>query len=175
MASVKPEMKRPRLTQRRGGDTETAACAAGFTLIEIVVTLVLVTILVTGAGMALVPISRAFLQAKATAEVSQQAQLAVARLSREFIQAQTNTIAVVGNHSATFNVRLGSGNAGVATHTVSWDGAGGSPLMLGPDILVDGVHTFEITHTPPDGAVNLRLRLMAAPAFDYRVSVYPRN
>ena len=175
MASVKFEMTRAQTAPGRDGSTPAGGCATGFTLIEIVVTLILVAVLVTGAGMALVPISQAFLLAKETAQMSQQAQLAMARLSREFIQAQTNTIAIVGNNSVTYNVRRGSGLSGVEPHNVSWSGTAGAPLMFGSDILVDDVHTFEITHTPPDGAVNLRLRLTAAPAFDYRVSVYPRN
>lgn len=172
---MKSEMEKAVTARTHDGRAGPVAYAPGFTLIEIVITLVLVAVLVTGAGMALVPISQAFLQAKQTAQMSQQAQLAVARLSREFIQAQTNTITVAGNSSATYSLRLRSGSTGVETHTVSWSGTPGAPLMLGPDILVDDVHTFEITHTPPDGAVNLRLRLEAAPAFDYRVSVYPRN
>ena len=58
------------------------ASNSGFTLIEIIVSLVLVGIMAVVAGMGIVSASRAFIFSRDAAEISQKSQLAMNRLTK---------------------------------------------------------------------------------------------
>ena len=59
---------------------------AGFTLIEIMVSLVLVGLIAAISGTAVITATRSYLFAKENDAITQKAQLALGRLNREFIE-----------------------------------------------------------------------------------------
>jgi len=126
----------------------------GFTLIEMIASLAIVGILAAIAGIGLVQIAEGFLLSQAGADSAQKAQLAMARMGKEF-----NYITDVSggsSHSITFD----SYHADEATDTIrsfsiSWNGSAGDPLLLtcldcsGGSVtepLVDDVVAFDLTY-----------------------------
>ena len=68
----------------------------GFTLIEMIVTLVLVGITAALAGMWIVSVANGYVFAKMNASTVQKAQLAMTRLEKEFVAIRSVTIAGTG-------------------------------------------------------------------------------
>jgi len=87
---------------------------AGFTLIEVIVTLVLVGIMAAVAGMAIVQGVQGYVFARENATTTQKAQLAMARMSRELIELANVTSAdaiqiVYVRDSVTHTIAFASG------------------------------------------------------------------
>ena len=119
---------------------------AGFTLIEIIVSLILVGIMASVAGMGIVAGVKGYLFAKDNAAVSGKAQLAMSRLNRTFMEVLSITAASLT--SVTYD-RLSGGSR--ITETLSW--AAGAPIKitvqgdtLGGDTLVDHVSSLALTY-----------------------------
>ena len=68
----------------------------GFTLIEVIVTLILVGITAALAGMWIVSVANGYIFAKMNASTVQKAQLAITRLEKEFLAIRTVTSAAAG-------------------------------------------------------------------------------
>jgi len=108
----------------------------GFTLLEIMVSIVVVVIIGAIAGVGLVEISKGYVFSKKNALVTQRGQIAMARLKKEFSNIKTVTSGTAT--SITFT-RSSDGS----THTISWAG-GSSPLLLDGDTLVTPVTSFNL-------------------------------
>ncbi len=126
----------------------------GFTLIEIIVSLVIVGIMTAVAGMGIVMVTQKFYFAKENAETAQKAQVALMRLMKEFA-----AISAVSAGSAS-SIAFSSYKAGIlGTRLVSWAGSAGDPLVFdndttdgeAADTLTDNVSSFALayydTHT----------------------------
>ncbi len=77
----------PRRTRRR------IPAESGFTLIEIIVTLMLVSVLATVAGFGIVEVARGYQSARENARMSQHARIALMRITRELTDLETLTVA----------------------------------------------------------------------------------
>lgn len=117
----------------------------GFTLIEIIVTLMLVSVLATVAGFGIVEVARGYQAARENGRMAQTAQIALLRISRELMELESITSATV---------------SAIAMTTPNGDramGLFGTEIRLDEDtspsdgeILIDGVAAFQISYEDSD-------------------------
>jgi prepilin-type N-terminal cleavage/methylation domain-containing protein len=110
----------------------------GFTLIEIIVSIVVMTIIAIIAGVGLVEISKGYVFSKKNDVITQQSQIAMTRLKKEL-----NNIKTVTSGTATSITFTRS--SGGATHMISWAG-GNSPLLVDGDTLIAPVTSFNLAY-----------------------------
>jgi len=109
----------------------------GFTLFEVIVSLVLVGIIGSLAGMLLVQISKGFVFSKKTAATAQKGQITISRLVKEF-----SAITSISSGTAT---SITFTRDPVVTHTISWAGIN-NPLLIATDIVTDNVNSFNLQY-----------------------------
>jgi len=117
----------------------------GFTMIEILVSLVVMSIIAVISGVGLVEISKGYVFSKKNAVTTQQGQIALARLKKEFSNIQLVTSSSAS--SITYK-RCSDSSPPCGTLkdvTISWAG-GNSPLWIDSDILVRPVTNFNIAY-----------------------------
>ncbi len=112
----------------------------GFTLIEIIVSIVVMTIIAVIAGVGLVEISKGYVFIKKNAMTTQQSQIAMTRLKKEISNIMSVTSVTLTPPSITYT-RSSDGS----THIISWAG-GSSPLLIDDDTLVSQVTSFNLTY-----------------------------
>ncbi len=121
----------------------------GFTLIEIIVSLILVGIITAVAGMGIVLVTQKFYFAKDNAETAQKGQVALTRLMKELA-----VISAVNSGSAT-SINFDSYKAGVlGTRQISWAGSSADPIVfdddttdgVAGDTLTDNVSSFALAY-----------------------------
>jgi len=110
----------------------------GFTLIEIIISLVLIGIIAAFSAMGVSSIVEGFLITRANAETTQKGQLTMARLVREFTCITSVDPAASGPTSITFT-SYKQGVAGV--HAVSWTA---DTITMDGDILTDNVAGLDL-------------------------------
>lgn len=111
----------------------------GFTLIEAISAIVIITIISVLAGMGLIQIASGYAFAKKNAVIAQQAQIALTRLSKELSALQSVSESPAPTSASLTYVREG------VSHTLAWTGTD-QPLTLDGDILVDKVKSFSLTY-----------------------------
>lgn len=111
----------------------------GFTLIEIVVTLIIVGILGTAVGAGIVTGVRGYLLASASAEATQNAEIALTRLTREFME-------ITGVNSAS-NTAISFQTFDNNRRNVSLSNSG-TEISIGSNCLVDNVTSFSLIYNP---------------------------
>ena len=111
----------------------------GFTFIEVIMAIVIVSIISVLAGMGLVQITNAYVFAKKNAAAAEQAQITLTRLTKEFSAIQS--ISPVPVTSATSMTYKRSGTS----HTLTWTGET-QTIILDGDILMDKVNSFELSY-----------------------------
>jgi len=121
---------------------------SGFTLIDVIASLILAGIMAAAAGMALVTASKAYLLSKDNAQMAQKAQFAMARLSRELTELTDVTSA---SATAILYERPG-GQFGIASVDRAIKVREGSVL---PDsttghVLIDNVDSFSLSYFKKD-------------------------
>jgi prepilin-type N-terminal cleavage/methylation domain-containing protein len=118
----------------------------GFTLIEVIVSLILLGIVSAIAGMGFVTVARGYVFAKLNAEMVEKGQTAITRMVKEL----SNCTVTAGNATSVTFTRQSDGT----THTVSWAGAG-NPLVFTDtnDTLTDNVSNFGLVYRKNDGNV----------------------
>ena len=123
----------------------------GFTLIELIATLLLVALVGLSAVISMLPMAEGLMQIRDNAAAAQKARLAMARISREF----TTISGVVssGPNAITYDFLVPAG-AWYATvrHTLSWSGTPGDPLLLEGVPLTDDVADFALNLYDAPGA-----------------------
>lgn len=118
----------------------------GFTLIEIVATLLLVSILAASVVISLLPMTEGLMQVRDNASAAQKARLAMARLSWEFTTI-TNVVSS-GPRTLTYDFLVPAGNWYASLrHTLSWSGTPGEPLLLEGVPLSDDVAQFGLAYS----------------------------
>jgi prepilin-type N-terminal cleavage/methylation domain-containing protein len=125
------------------------ASNSGFTLIEVIVSLVLVGIMAVVAGMGIVSASRAFIFSKDAAEISQKSQLAMSRLTKS-IANWTSVAASPTDHTLTL-IRNDTITGKTVTENYSYSNNTLS-LTVGDetDVLCDGLTDFKLEYLRTD-------------------------
>ena len=161
----------------------------GFTLVEIIVSLMLVGVIAVLAGMAVVPFIEGYVATRRNAEITQKAQLAMTRMVKEFTVVTAVTSGT--NTAITFTAQHG---VVTVTHTISWAGTAGNPLVLdlatNNDTLTDQVSNFQLTYIYFDAGgnevsettwgsnsqgINIQLTMQNATNIQHTARVFPRN
>jgi prepilin-type N-terminal cleavage/methylation domain-containing protein len=129
---------------------------AGFTLIELIASLVIFALMFTIAGMAIVMAARGYMITKESAHMAQKAQLAMTRMNRELMEI-TDIIAKDDAQSYIIYDLVGERNAlakdGTAIRLFSDIGSQTTlPDMSNGDILVDDVSSFSLTTNKGGGS-----------------------
>jgi prepilin-type N-terminal cleavage/methylation domain-containing protein len=129
----------------------------GFTLIEIIVTMVLVGILAAVGGMAITQAVKGYVEVKENSATTQKAQMAMSRITREI----TEMINVYSAASNTTLALTGTGNCNTTTdcvRTIGLDNGavkiakGTGASLANGDILINNVSNFNLTYY--QGATN---------------------
>ena len=159
---------------------------AGFTLIEIIVTLILVSILATAAGFGIVEVARGYASAKENARMAQAAQIGLQRISRELMDLES--VDVAGNSAIVVTTPSGQTAIGLFGTEIRLDD---DATAADGEVLLDRAASFQISYTNLDdqpwtgsmpsnqlGSIEIRLELsrndgMNPVLFTTRIS--PRN
>lgn len=114
----------------------------GFTLVEIIASLVIIGILALMTGVGISNIYKGYLYTKDNASTSLRAQVALTRLMKELgsVESITN-----GSKTSLTYAYIKNGTL-VSNRTVSWAGSASDPLMLGGNILARDINDFELTY-----------------------------
>lgn len=113
----------------------------GFTLLEIIVSIVVISIIAVIAGVGLIEITKGYLFSKKNAVTTQQGQIAMARLKKEF----SNMYSVSAATATSITLTRSSDSPPRPSYTISWAGIN-SPLLIDGDTLVDPVTSFNLTY-----------------------------
>jgi prepilin-type N-terminal cleavage/methylation domain-containing protein len=141
----------PSRNDTRRISSEASIKQKGFTLLEIILAIVAMTIIAVAAGVGLVEITKGYIFSKKNAFIAQQGQIAVARLKKEL----SNIKSVTGIPTATSITFVRSSDSSI--HTISWAG-GSNPLLLdNSDTLVTPVTSFSLNfyHKFDDASASL--------------------
>jgi prepilin-type N-terminal cleavage/methylation domain-containing protein len=114
---------------------------SGFTLLEIILSLVILSIIVAVAGLGIVTGTKGYVFARQNAHSSQKAQMALARITREF-QELYNITACSGS-SVFFESGAGEYIIGLDDSRIRI--AAGGSLLANGDILIDGIEANGFT------------------------------
>lgn len=116
----------------------------GFTLIEVIVTLLLVGITAALAGMWIVSVANGYIFAKMNMGTTQKAQLAMTRLDKEFTAISAVTAwTPTGTTTSITYTRADIASGSLIGQTVSLNG---SLLQLNGNTLTDGVSAFALAY-----------------------------
>ena len=111
----------------------------GFTLIEVIVTLVIGAIIVAIAGTGIVSVTNGLLLTKQNAATTLKAQVALMRLEKEF-----HIITAVTSGTATSLNYTSNRGGSLSSHTLSLSG---NNIQLDGDALIDNVTSFTLTYS----------------------------
>ncbi|MBA4395900.1 MAG: hypothetical protein C0394_00700 [Syntrophus sp. (in: bacteria)] len=116
---------------------------AGFTLIEIIVSLILVGILAAVGGMAIVQVVQGYILTRDNAALTQKAQLAMSRITNEIVEMTGIT---ANADSATLPIRNAIRNVTIGLDAGAIKIAPDGVALGSGDILVDNVNAFTLTY-----------------------------
>jgi prepilin-type N-terminal cleavage/methylation domain-containing protein len=124
----------------------------GFTLIELIVSMLLLSVLLIANTVSLLPAIEALNLVRDDVEAAQKAQFAIQRVARDFTT--ITNVTAGGATSITYDSLDAVGNG--VRRTLSWAGTPGNPLVLGGNPLSDDVSVFGLRYfaTPDAGGVN---------------------
>jgi prepilin-type N-terminal cleavage/methylation domain-containing protein len=114
----------------------------GFTFIEVIMAIVIVSIISVLAGMGLIQITNAYVFAKKNAVAAEQAQIALTRLTKEFSAIQSISAATSTSIAYT---RWDETSLTYKSYTLTWAGAD-QPILLDGDVLMDKVKAFNLSY-----------------------------
>jgi prepilin-type N-terminal cleavage/methylation domain-containing protein len=111
--------------------------ARGFTLIEMIASLVLLGIMAVMAGLGIVQITKQYVFTQKAGETAQVAQVAMARMVKELtlVRSATST----GSGSIVFDTPTLSGRS------ISWAGVN-SPILMNGERLIDNIQSFTLSY-----------------------------
>lgn len=112
----------------------------GFTLIEVIMSIVIVSIIGVLSGMGLYQITRGYVFQRNNSDTAQQAQIAMTRIKKE-----SGNIKKVTTGMPTSIIFTRSSDTTMTPHTISWAG-GKSPLLIDGNILISPVTAFSLVY-----------------------------
>ncbi len=145
----------------------------GFTLIEIIATLLLVAILAVSVAISILPMTQGLMQVRVNTAAAQKARLALVRLSREFTT--ITNVASSSSSAITYDLLVPSDGWYAALHrTLSWSG---DELRLNGATLCDDVADFNLAYAPgPPPVIHVTLTMADAMGGNsYSNTISPRN
>lgn len=122
---------------------------SGFTLIEVIAVLVLVSLLALIAGMGIVRGVEGYFFARENLELSQKAQLSLARMRLEMVEIRT--VHSAATDSIEFSTPSGPRTIGLDTDLIRL--ADGTTALADGDVLIDGVTNLTFTYRDSAGAL----------------------
>jgi prepilin-type N-terminal cleavage/methylation domain-containing protein len=144
----------------------------GFTLIELIAVLLIISIMTALAGMGIVTAVQGYLFSKDNTIISEKTQLAVTRINRELLECYTckgtignPVIMPISNTLGLRTIQLTGTNIEIT------DGSGTT------DILMDNVNVFTMIYNS-DGSINTTIQSSTPGGItvsDFVSTVYPRN
>ena len=114
----------------------------GFTLLEVILAIVAMTIIATVAGFGLVEITKGYLFNKKNTITAQQGQIAMSRLKKEF--SSTKWVSGAPTATSITFTRINT-DMSTSTHTISWAG-GTSPVLFDTDVVIQPVTLFNMSY-----------------------------
>ncbi|HVO65497.1 MAG TPA: type II secretion system protein [Syntrophales bacterium] len=117
----------------------------GFTLIEIITSIIVMTIIAVIAGLGMVEISKGYVFTRKNAVIAQQGQIAMARLKKELGNIQFITSSSASSISYKRCSDSSPPCVTLKDVTISWAG-GSSPLLMDSDTLVNQVTSFKLNY-----------------------------
>jgi prepilin-type N-terminal cleavage/methylation domain-containing protein len=148
----------------------------GFTLLELIAVLVLVGIMASIAGFGVVAGVRGYLMASESAQISQKAQLAMTRLSREIKECPMSSC---GGGNGTIALPFDYENNLGEDRRLELDG---NELKIGSTttthILTDQVAAFTMERIGDNGPIEIELslnHLQGGGQQNFEISIFPRN
>ncbi|HMP73826.1 MAG TPA: prepilin-type N-terminal cleavage/methylation domain-containing protein [Kiritimatiellia bacterium] len=153
----------------------------GFTLLEIIAAMILLSVVVLSTTLAIVPITEALFQTRQNVHSAQKTQLAVSRIVREF----TTITNIVASSSTSITYDFIDPAGASLNRTLSWGGNSGNPLLLDNIPLSDDIAAFELRYLTPAGAefaswnnntvfITVRIQPLNSPTL-FQTRVFPRN
>lgn len=153
----------------------------GFSLIEVIVSILLLGMIAVFAGVGITNLMEGFMLTKMNAETTQKGQVAMTRMVKELMVLNAVTSATANSITFT-SYKLGV----VSPHTLSWTG---SVITYDGHVLVDGVNGFELgyynshagpkfsTWLPARRQIGITLELVGANnhIIEFTDRVVPRN
>ena len=157
----------------------------GFTLIEVIVSILIIGILTTFVGTGIARIIEGYHFSRDNADTAMKGQLAVSRMVKELRSIDGLTVGTKTSITYSYN----RDGVSVAGRTLSWAGSATDPLLLGGNLLVDNVNDFELTyHTgyndPGDNlwngtedmiGISLKLKGASDQVSSFSTRLMPRN
>jgi len=113
----------------------------GFTLVEVIVSIVILGILGVFMSMGIARIIEGYMFTRDNADTALKGQIAFARMSKELRSIEQVNMGDITSLTYSYNR---DGNS-IANRTIAWAGSS-SPLLLGGNILTDEVKDFKITY-----------------------------
>ena len=116
--------------------------STGFTLLEVIVSLVLIGILATITSIGVSKIFQGYLFTKDNANTTLRAQIALTRLTKEF----SSIDEVVSGSQTSITYSYIKDGVSISNRKVSWSGTSNAPLMIGGNTLTEDVDDFELSY-----------------------------
>ena len=114
----------------------------GFTLIEMIASIVIIGILAALVSIGLASIFEGYFFTKKNSDTAMRAQIALTRLMKEF-----STIDAVSSGTKTsITYSYNKNGTSISNRTVSWSGTTNDPLLLGGNTLAENVSDFELKY-----------------------------
>lgn len=143
---------------------------SGFTLLEVVAVLALLSIALVFGSMLFVTTTGNYVATKDAVVDGQKIQVAMNRLVKEFTYADEGTIVITNGRTVQWTCAHPdrAGETGIVT----WDGRPGSNLTLNGQVLLDQVNSFEVSSTTD--SISLTLNSSNSIGISHTSIVHPR-
>lgn len=116
--------------------------AGGFSLIEVIVSLVIMAIMVSMAGFGIVEIAGKYLFAQKAGETAQVAQVAMARMVKE--------LTLIRNCASSSTTAINFDTPSATGRTIGWTGSNSGsfvrPILVNGQTLIENIQTFALSY-----------------------------